>query len=235
MKYMNYNKIVLFIACLLSVAGTVSAQKSRVLHMEEHDSKPYYFGLAFAMNTSAFKIGHPANFGYTDTFKNVQAKWGPGFNVGLMGSLRLNSFIDARFIPSIVFSTKPIHTVDAREELTRNIESIYMHLPLQLKFKSDRIGNFRFFGIAGGKFDYDLASNARSRRTDEFLKVKPFDVGIELGVGFDFFFANFILSPEVKVSQGLMNSHFHDSDLKLSNDIESLKTRMFVISLNIQG
>lgn len=232
---MNCKKIIALLTLLSLLSNSISAQKARVLHMEEHDSKPYYFGLAFAMNSSAFKIAHPENFGYTDTFKNIQSKWGPGFNVGLMGSLRLSNFIDLRFIPSIVFATKPIHTVDAHEELTRNIESIYMHLPLQLKFKSDRIGNFRFFGIAGGKFDYDLASNARSRRTDEFLKVKPFDVGVEVGLGFDFFFANFILSPEIKISQGLMNSHFHDADLKLSNDIESLKTRMFVFSLNIQG
>lgn len=229
------NKFLAVLLLSLGWATNLLAQKDKVLHMEEHDSKPYYFGLAFAMNSSAFKMSHPGHVGYTDNYKNIQAKWGPGFNVGLMGTLRLTNFVDVRFIPSIVFSTKPIHTVDATEELTRNIESIYMHLPLQFKLKSDRIGNFRFFGIAGGKFDYDLASNARSRRTDEFLKVKPFDVGIEVGVGFDFFFTNFILSPEIKISQGLMNSHFHDADLKLSNDIESLKTRMFVFSINIQG
>jgi hypothetical protein len=110
-----------------------------------------------------------------------------------------------------------------------------MHLPLQLKFKSDRINNFRFYALVGGKLDYDLASNARSRRTDEFLKVNPVDYGYEVGVGFEFFNDSFIFSPEIKLSQGLTNQLYVDRSLPLTNAIQSLLSRMIVISIHLEG
>jgi hypothetical protein len=110
-----------------------------------------------------------------------------------------------------------------------------MHMPLQLKFKSERINNFRFYAIGGGKFDIDLAANARSRRSDEFIKVKPFDVGYEVGVGFEFYYPNFIFSPEIKLSQGLMNAKFDDKKIPLGNAIDQINTRTIVISIHIEG
>jgi hypothetical protein len=108
-------------------------------------------------------------------------------------------------------------------------------MPLQLKFKSDRIHNFRFYALTGGKLDIDLAANARSRRRDEFIKVKPFDVGYEIGVGFEFYNPNFIFSPELKLSQGLMNQQFKDPNIPLSNAIDFISTRMVVISIHLEG
>jgi len=110
-----------------------------------------------------------------------------------------------------------------------------MHLPLQLKFKSDRIKNFRFYALLGGKFDYDMASNARSKRSDEFIKISPIDMGYEIGVGFEFYNPSFIFSPEIKLSQGLINQLYKDARLPLSNAIETLYTRMIVISIHLEG
>lgn len=220
---------------MLLLVPAVQAQQGRRMHMEEHDMKPYYFGLNFGYNQAAFRLSHSTDFGRTDTFSNIQARWASGFHLGIMGSLRLSSFVDLRFVPTLLFANKPIYTVSGGEEETRNIESIYMHLPLQMKFKSDRIGNFRFYGLAGAKFDYDLSANARSRRTDEFIKIRPFDMGAEIGVGFDFFFPNFIFTPEIKISQGLMNAHFKDRELRLSNALDQMQTRMFIISIMLQG
>jgi len=224
---------------LLATFNTVQAQE-KIINMPEHDSKWYYFGLTFGFNYSTFRISHTESFAQTDTFMKVQPLWGPGFNIGIMGNLRLNSFIDLRFIPALVFAEKRLATYTTlppgqEEDVIRSIESIYMQLPLQLKFKSDRINNFRFYGMIGGKFDYDLAANARSRRNDEWLRVRPVDVGAEVGVGFEFFYPNFIFAPEIKISQGFLNEHFPDSDIPLSNTIDKITTRMIVISIHIEG
>ena len=89
--------------------------------------------------------------------------------------------------------------------------------------------------MVGVKFDYDLAANARSRRSDEWLKVKPVDLGYELGVGFEFYYPNFIFSPEIKLSQGLGNQIYHDKSVPLTNAIDELHTRMIVISIHLEG
>lgn len=222
------------IAALLM--GFNALAQTHVPNMPEHDSKLYYFGITFGFNYSTFRINNTQSYAERDTFKQVQPGFGPGFNLGIMGNLRLNKFVDLRFIPALVFAEKKIKTVDQFDkEENRSIESIYMQLPLQLKFKSDRIGNFRFYGLLGGKFDYDLASNARSRRQDEWIRVSPIDVGAEIGVGFEFFYPNFIFAPEIKLSQGFINSNYQDSRIPLSNTIDAMRTRMIVISIHLEG
>lgn len=227
----------IFILLAISMTGAKMAMgQTKIPNMPEHDSKAYYFGITFGLNYSSFRINQSKSFADNDTFFMVQPGYRPGFNLGIMGNLRVSKFIDLRFIPSLVFSEKRIKTIDIdKQEEIRSIESIYMQLPLQFKFKSDRIGNFRFYGLLGGKFDYDLSANARSRRQDEWLRVSPIDVGAEVGIGFEFFYPNFIFTPEIKFSQGFINSNFRDSRIPLSNTIDRMTTRMIVFSIHLQG
>jgi hypothetical protein len=220
--------------------GTQASAQRRIINMADHDDKAYYFGITFGMNFSTYRIKFTQSFTEHDTFKTINTSSRPGFNLGLMANLRLNSFVDLRFNPCLAFADKAFHmeTTDTNGAVVlteRTIEAIYMHMPLQLKFKSDRIHNFRFYGLLGGKFDIDLAANARSRRRDEFIKVKPFDVGYEIGVGFEFYNPNFIFAPELKLSQGLMNQQFKDRNIPLSNAIDFISTRMVVISIHLEG
>lgn len=208
-----------------------------LMNMADHDQKSYYFGLSFGLNFSQYRIRYTQSFADNDTFKRVNPRWAPGFNLGLMGNLRLSRRIDLRLVPSLSFAEKKLdfNTPNKDSIENRTVESIYLHLPLQLKFKSDRMRNFRFYGLLGGKFDYDLAANARSRKTDEFLKVKPTDLGAEIGVGFEFYYPNFIFSPEIKISQGFMNQIYKDKNLPLSSAIDEINTRTIVISIHIEG
>ena len=218
--------------------ATPAAAQRPLLNMPDHDEKPYYFGITFGLNFSVYQISYTQSFANTDTFKRIQPHWQPGFNLGLIGNLKLTNFIDLRFVPSLAFAEKRLqfqYGIPRDSSSDRTIESIYMHLPLQLKFKSDRIKNFRFYALLGGKFDYDLAANARSHRPDEFLKVSPVDLGYEIGVGFEFFNPNFIFSPEIKLSQGLTNQLFPDRGLPLTNAINTLLSRMIVISIHLEG
>ena len=233
---MRIGKSILLFVILLS-SLTANAQR-RPISMPDHDDKKYYFGITFGMNFSVYQINYTSSFAGTDTFKSIQPKWQPGFNLGLLGNLKLTNFVDLRFVPSLAFAEKRlkyIYGMPADSTADRGIEAIYMHLPLQLKFKSDRINNFRFYALIGGKFDYDLAANARSRRTDEFLKISPIDYGYEVGVGFEFFNESFIFSPEIKLSQGVNNQLFPDHSLPLTNAIQRLLTRMIVISIHLEG
>lgn len=234
---MRFSKQLIILVSLLCVSTRGYSQRN-ILNMPEHDDKAYYFGITFGLNFSEYRIRYTNSFAATDTFKRIQPSWKPGFNLGLMGNLRLTKFIDLRFVPSLSFSEKSL-TLDTHiptdSTTLKTIESIYMHLPLQLKFKSDRIKNFRFYGLVGGKFDYDLAANSRSHRADEFLKVQPIDYGFEIGVGFEFFNPNFIFSPEIKLSQGLGNQLYKSPNLELSNAIQELHTRMIVISIHLEG
>lgn len=236
---MNIKQIILVLLGVALMQQGAKAQ-DKIMNMAEHDQKPYYFGITFGWNYSTYRIRYSQSFVNSDTFKSIQPKYGPGFNLGLMGNLKLTNFIDLRFNPTLSFAEKPVslnaRDIHGNDSVTNNtVESIYMQLPFQLKFKSDRIGNFRFYGLTGLKFDYDMAANARSRRKDEFIKVSAADYGYELGVGFEFYYPNFIFSPEIKLSQGMGNQIFKDGKNPVSNAIDVLSTRMIVISIHLEG
>jgi hypothetical protein len=230
-----YHFIVVFLIALIS--RTDAAAQAHILNMEDHDNKSYYFGLTFGFNQARYRIKYSEAFARTDTFMSIQPGWGAGFNLGIMGNLRLNKYVDLRLIPSISFAEKRLsfNQPNTSDMVTKSVESIYIHLPLQFKFKSDRIHNFRFYGFTGGKLDYDMAANANSRRKDEFLKFKPMDLGYELGFGLEFYYPNFIFSPEIKLSEGLMNQIYRDGSLPLTNAIDQIRTRSIVISIHLEG
>lgn len=223
---------------LLGAPAGIFAQR-KVMNMAEHDNKPYYFGLTFGFNMSQYRITYDPSFANTDTFMRIEPYWSPGFSLGLMGNLRMSERFDLRFIPAISFAGKRIQYNEPQKPSViedKTTESVYLTLPLQLKFKSDRLHNFRFYALGGGKFDVDLAANSRSRRRDEYLKVLPIDAGFEIGFGFEWYYPNFIFSPEIKLSQGLMNQLYRgDRNLPLSNALEGLNTRSIVISIHLEG
>ncbi len=120
-------------------------------------------------------------------------------------------------------------------DINKTIESVIVTFPLQVKLQSDRIGNFRVYMMTGVKGDMDLASNARAKRAEDLVKIKKFDYGVELGMGFNFFFPSFIFSPEIKISNGLGNIHSRDANLKYSSVFDKIQSRMIVFSIHIEG
>lgn len=219
-----------------SLLTTIGTAQTRAISMPEHDNKFYYFGISLGVNRSAFKLHYTESFALTDTFRSIQPYNGPGFTMGILGNLNIHKYLTLRFIPALTFANKGIETVNMKNEVVRQeMESIFMSLPLQIKFKSDRIRNFRFYGIIGSKFDFDLASNAKSRSQNEWLRINPNDLGVEIGIGFEFYYPNFIFAPELKISHGLMDLHARDNSIPMSNAIDKINTRMIVLTFNLEG
>ncbi len=238
MQYIHWRKSLVLIAALCgSLLMNASAQtRESASNMLDHDAKPYYFGLTFGINYSQFKTFPNKYFSENDTIKSILPYWNPGFSVGLMGNLRLNKYIDLRMIPSLIFQEKDLEFTFRNDSVSRkNIESIVVNVPIQFKFKSDRIGNFRFYALAGGFFNFDLNSNARSRRDDEILKVKKLDYGYDLGVGFEFYFSNFIFSPEIKIANGFNNLLYNDGKTLANTMLDKMTSRMVMISIHLEG
>jgi len=142
---MPYRKaLIIFLLCCPALH--VLAQRP-LINMSEHDHKKYYFGIVFGMNYSVYQIKYTSAFANTDTFKQIQPQWQPGFNLGLLGNLRLTNFIDVRFLPQLIFAEKRLvfeYGLPKDSVSDRSIESILMSLPLQVKFKSERINNSGF-------------------------------------------------------------------------------------------
>jgi hypothetical protein len=218
-----------------------NAFSQRPLFQEDHDNKPYYFGITLAGSLSRFQTELHSHFLEQDSIMIAEPANAGGFALGLSATLKLTNRFEARFNPQLAFMDRSIFYKLKYEErgqgtdVIKKVESVIVSFPMQIKFNSDRIGNFRVYMLGGGKLDYDLASNARARKAEELVKIQKMDYGIEAGVGFNFYFQSFIFSPEIKISNGLGNIHSRDQNLKYSSVFDKMQSRMIVFSIHLEG
>lgn len=234
----------LAIILMLVFAGENATAQLRQIHLPNHDDKKYYLGIGLIYNTARFQVSQHPVFLEHDSVMVVSPENSGGFGLAGMHTYRLSPRFEVRAIfPQLLFSYKnltynlkyPDDSKDEKRVMTKKVESILLGLPIHLKFRSDRIDNFRVYMFSGVKFEYDLASNARAKRAEELVKLKKIDMGVEAGIGFNFYFPVFILSPEIKISNGIINSHSRDPNLKFSSAIDRLNSRMVVFSLIFEG
>jgi hypothetical protein len=226
---------------LLFFFQSFNAYSQRPLFQDDHDNKPYYFGITLAGSLSRFQTELHSHFLEQDSIMIAEPANAGGFALGLSATLKLTNRFEARFNPQLAFMDRSILYKLKYEErgqgtdVIKKVESVIVSFPLQIKFNSDRIGNFRVYMLGGGKLDYDLASNARARKAEELVKIQKMDYGIEAGVGFNFYFQSFIFSPEIKISNGLGNIHSRDQNLKYSSVFDKMQSRMIVFSIHLEG
>ncbi|MCC7525285.1 MAG: PorT family protein, partial [Chitinophagaceae bacterium] len=194
--------IVVVIIASVWVTPSFAQLRGSGINLPNHDEKPYYFGIVLGYNTSHYQISHAPSFLYQDSIQAVNGLNSGRIHLGIMANLQLSKRWDLRFYPlNLIFSEKKfrydLKYPDMGEnelEKTQKVESIVMSWPLQVRLKSDRIGNFRVYTLAGIKFDYDLASNSGTFNSENLVKVKKTDFGVEAGIGFQFFSKYVIVS-----------------------------------------
>lgn len=234
-------RIGLFMLFLLPGVTCFGQDKLQELFMEEHDTKPYYFGITLAGNMARFQTELHPSYLQQDSIMVAEPLNSGGFGLGLLATVKLSNRFELRFNPTLIFMERDIsymmkyRDIDQGYNVIKKVESVMVSFPLQTKFLSDRIGNFRVYMLAGVKLDYDLASNAKARNADDMIKIGKIDYGVEAGIGFNFYNPSFILSPEIKISNGLNNMHDRNPNLNFSSVIDRIQSRMIVFSIHLEG
>lgn len=223
---------------MIPLAG--SAQYSKGNHnFREFQKKAYYFGLTFGYNSSNFQIDYSKNAILNDSFKIVEGIPSSGLNVSMIANMKLGEYFDFRFLPGFSFVNHKISYLSAitNTESTRDIESVLVQAPFQVRYKSDPFHDMRVFILGGIKYTYDVASNARIReeQANRTVLLSPHDFSVEVGGGFQFFFPFFIFSPELKFSQGIGNVLIFNNKLEQTNVASKVYSRAFTISLHFEG
>ena len=225
---------------LLLIANTSQAQP-KDWNLYDHDAKPYYFGITLSSGLTRFQTELHSRFLQDDSVMVAEPGNSAGFGLGLSATMRLSDRFQLRFNPQLLFTARNIlytlkyPDIDGLTEVDKPVESVTVSFPIQIKLQSDRIGNFRVYMMGGMKGDIDLASNARTKKSLDLVKIKKYDYGVELGLGFNFFFQQFILSPEIKLSNGIPNLHARDPNLIYSSVFDKIQSRMIVLSIHIEG
>lgn len=238
----GYRRLTFSIIYLLGFlfAGHMAVAQPKEMNLYDHDNKPYYFGITLGINAPRFHAQMHPKFLQDDSVFTAEPTTSYGFSLGLLATGRLSDRFQVRFNPQLQFYDRHIiynlkYPDGDESKVKKTVESVAVTFPIQVKFQSDRINNFRVYMLAGFRGDIDLASNARAKKAEELIKIKKYDFGPEIGIGFNFFFQSFILSPEIKFTRGIPNIHSRDASLNYSSVFDKIQSRMIVFSIHIEG
>lgn len=241
MHNLHWNKIISVLILFIFAYNLVDAQVNPKgnYNFWNYRKKPFYFGLTLGMHNSGYLPSKSNNFVQNDSIRAVTGIDKPGLHVNIITNLKIGEYFDIRFIPGFAFSERRLefNKQDSLLKGVERIESVFLELPVLMRFKSDPYKDKRLFVVAGLKYSYDVATNSRVREEQlkGLLQISPHDFQFEIGAGIQFFFPFFIFSPEIKFSQGIGNIHILNNNLNESRILDQVKSRSFTFSLHFEG
>jgi len=227
----------LFCILFLLITSQIFAQfgqslfsKDPIINLENFDKQRVHWGYFLGFSSFDFKTD------YKTVGNDINVKGQTGFNVGLVGNLRLHEYIDLRFEPGLYYASRTLtysgFTND--RDAIREVKATYINFPLLLKFSSLRTGNVRPYLVGGVSTTLNLSSNSKSDDDNyqQRFRVKPWTQNYEIGFGIDLYFEYFKFSPSIRGVFGFNDELIRDNnpDSPWTGNVESMKTRAVLIN-----
>ncbi|WP_421805908.1 porin family protein [Flagellimonas sp.] len=206
-----------------------------ILNLQNEDKKFLNWGYYLGFNQYDFQFEYKEDIG-----RDILVDKSFGFNVGLIGELRINEFLDARFEPGLLYTARtlgfPGFTNQA--DAIREVRSTYIRFPLLIKASTRRIGNWKPFITAGVYTSINLGSNEDSlddNSTGQF-RMKQNVYGYELGFGIDLYTEYFKFTPSIRGVFALTDELVPDNDPNSpwTGNIAAMRTRGVFINFTFE-
>ena len=192
--------------------------KEKIINLPNFDNKILHYGYFLGTNQYDFKFEYIDTYYEELMYNDISVNQKNGFNVGLIGDLRINNFLNLRFEPGLYYNQRelvyPEYFEFTREsDRFREIKSTYIHLPLYLKINAKRINNFRPFLLLGASTDFNLSSNENNSddNASNVFRTTTKSFNYELGLGFEFYLYYFKFSPSLRGIFSLQNELIQDT------------------------
>lgn len=211
------------------------SQMERVQYRPYIDQRRYHYGFMVGLHTQDYEF---VNNGFITPsgeswFADI-ASYSPGFSVGILGELYLTEHLSLRLIPTLHFGDKKVIFKEQAtgEEQSQTMKNTVLSFPLDLKYNATRFNNYRPYVMVGINPAFDL-----TKKKDQALLTKNFNVYAEIGFGCDFYLPFFKFIPELKFCFGLLDILQKDrADLKDANmlkytqSLDRVSSKMIVLS-----
>lgn len=235
---MIYRRSMILVCFFLFLFGNVFSQepeKKKVANLPAFDYQPLHFGFLIGVNAMDFRVVHkdPGDrpSGMQDRYGDI-VNLNPGVNIGIVSSLRLNRYLNLRFLPGISFGQRDLWFIEngEKDDGPLEIKSTFLEFPLLMKFNGDRMTNVKPYLIGGMNPRVDLAKTEK-----DGLNLRSTDVYLEAGAGLDMYLTYFRLSAEAKISVGLRNvlnpaGTGEPEDEMYTDVLDRITSRLFVFT-----
>ena len=207
------------ILLILITLCALSAQAQKAQNRPYVDDKLFHFGFQLGVNFATFHVAEssiPVEFTdartgqhMVDTVHSRVSTLLPGFHVGFVSDLRLCKFLNLRFCPGLLFTSRTLSYQSAKGNPVKggvgtsssvDVLAIPIYLPFYLKWSAEREGNYRPYVIAGGGVSFNV-----SRDHEKPVLLNTTDYFCEVGFGVDLYFNWFKFCPEITYRIGFAN------------------------------
>lgn len=223
----NYVTIIALLLCGLQGQAQFFSGE-RLINQPDIDVKRWSWGYYLGFNTYDYKFIYERYDPSPTTGKDLILNRSIGFNVGLVGNIKLHNNLDIRIEPGVSFNNYGIRPTYSG--VVDEVNSTFVHIPLLLKFNANRLNNFRPFVVGGVSTSINLSSNENN--PDAIISTTTNNYYYELGVGLDLYFFYFKFSPSLRGVFGLNNEFVSGtSDM---NNVEEMLARGIFINFTFQ-
>ena len=233
--------VLLLIICAQQVNAQGIFSKERLKNRANHDKQKYRWGYYLGLNSLDFDFNYNAERSLLDPeFQDVETRKTVSFNVGLIGNLRLNDYVDLRIEPGVIFNTRELYFPNIADENNRlrEVPTTAVHLPLLLKVSTKRLNNFKPFIVGGVSTSINLSSNEQNPDDNSVGQFRTTTnlFSYELGFGIDFFLPYFKFTPSVRGIFSLNDELVRDNDpdSPYTSFIDEMRTRGIFINFTFQ-
>ena len=212
------------------------AQERKVQNKPYIDFRRLHYGFFIGFHAQDMEF---ANNGFVtengETWYADIANYNPGFSVGVLADLRLNTYLSLRAIPTMHFGQNTVYfrEQNSGETSKQSLKTTYIAVPVHVKFAAERFNNYRPYVVTGVSPMWNLTVKKQQQ-----LLLKKFDFMIEVGAGCDFYLPFFKLIPELKFSfspLSVLNKQRNDlldaNYMKFTESVETVTSKMITLSL----
>lgn len=234
-------KKLLFVLAILLFAQSAQAQlfsKERLANLENFDNRFLTWGYFLGFNSYDFKFDYINQ--NSDANTDVLVEGQAGFNVGLIGDMRINNYINLRLEPGLYYTQRNLTFpgFEEQKDYLREVKSTYIHVPLLVKLSTKRLNNIRPFIVGGVSSSINLSGdekNPEDNSTGQFRMTSGTSY-YELGFGIDFYLYYFKFTPSIRGVFATSDELVRDDDPNSAwtSNIDRMATRGIFINFTFQ-
>lgn len=236
MSYLFWKKTGLVLTISLCVLSFLDAQNGSYNYRNKQ-YKDYYFGISFGLHRSNLKVLHGSSFQDQRQVTLIESYNNPGYDIKVIGNLKVGQYWDFRLLPGFSFGQMELMYQKNSATVVDpvKLEYVYGELPFHIRYKSHPYKDMRVYVFGGAKYCFDISSKSRTQSEAKDLNISASDYALEGGIGFQFFFPYFILSPEIKFSKGISNILINNIPGDESSLLQKALSQMLTLSIHFEG
>lgn len=234
-------KKILLVLAILLFTESAHAQlfsKERLSNLENFDKRFLTWGYFLGFNSYDFKLEYINQNSDSNTDVIVEPQ--SGFNVGLIGDMRINQYISLRLEPGLYYTQRNLMFPNFEEEkdFLREVKSTYIHVPLLVKISTKRLDNIKPFIVGGISRSFNLSSN-EDNPEDNFqgqFRTTKSTTYYELGFGIDLYLYFFKFTPSIRGVFAISDELVRDDDPNSpwTGNISRMATRGIFVNFTFQ-